>query len=30
MELVSGAIDLFLTSTEHLNELVRQYGTGTY
>src|SRR5580765_8134443 len=30
MELVSGAIDLFLHLDRHLNELVRQYGTGTY
>jgi membrane-associated protein len=30
MELVSGAIDLFLHLDRHLNELVRQYGTGAY
>src|SRR5580765_1296128 len=30
MELVSGAIDLFLHLDKHLNELVRHYGTGTY
>jgi membrane-associated protein len=30
MELVTGAIDLFLHLDKHLNELVRQYGTGTY
>jgi membrane-associated protein len=30
MELVSGAIDLFLHLDKHLNDLVRQYGTGTY
>src|SRR5262245_59678650 len=30
MELVSGAIDLFLHLDRHLNELVRQYGTWTY
>ena len=30
MELMSGAIDLFLHLDKHLNELVRQYGTWTY
>jgi membrane-associated protein len=30
MELVTGAIDLFLHLDKHLNELVRQYGTWTY
>ena len=30
MELISGAIDLFLHLDKHLNELVRQYGTWTY
>ena len=30
MELLTGAIDLFLHLDKHLNELVRQYGTWTY
>jgi len=30
MELVSGAIDLFLHLDKHLNDLARQYGAGTY
>ena len=30
MELLTGAIDLFLHLDRHLNELARHYGTGTY
>ena len=30
MELLTGAVDLFLHLDRHLNELVRHYGTGTY
>ena len=30
MELLTGAIDLFLHLDRHLNELVRHYGTGSY